>query len=79
MFSLCENFVNVQLDHMEYRKNGNCKRKSRVNFIVQFYVVWILRLINVTTELIDYTMLLYLQGIILNILFVQVSIPKLII
>ena len=29
-FSLCSNFVNVPLDHMELRKNGNYKRKSRV-------------------------------------------------
>ena len=51
----------------------------RVHYLFQFYVVWILRLINFTIELTDYMMLLYLQGIILNLLFVQSSIPKLII
>ena len=30
MSSLCWNFANVQLDHMELKKNKNCKRKSRV-------------------------------------------------
>ena len=85
----------------ESKKNGNCKRKSRVqklayctlrdlaikldvhgrhcmlshlyvNYLFQFYVVWILRLT-------DYMMLLYLQGVILNMLFVQSVIPNLII
>ena len=43
------------------------------------HIVWILRLMNFTIELIDYMMLLYLQGVILNMLFVQSLIPKLII
>ena len=46
------------------------------SLLFQFYVVWILRLINFTIELTDYMMLLYLQGVTLNMLFVQ---PKLII
>ena len=84
------------------KKNGNCKRKSRVQKLAnctlrdlaaklddhgrhcmlsylgsfQFYVVWILRLINFTIELTDHMMLLYLQGVILNMLFVQSLIPK---
>ena len=91
------------------KKNGNCKRKSRVqklanctlrdlatkldvhgrhcmlsylsslHYLFQFYVVWILRLINFTIELTDYMMLLYLQGVTLNMVFVQSLIPKLII
>ena len=32
-----------------------------VHYLFQFYVVWILRLINFTIELTDYMMLLYLQ------------------
>ena len=39
---------------------------------------WIPRLINFTIDLIDYMILLYLQGVILNMLFAQSSIPKLI-
>ena len=42
------------------------------------FVVWILRLINFTIELTDYMMLLYLQGVTLNMLFAQSLIPKLI-
>ena len=38
---------------------------------------WILRLINFTIELTDYMMLLYLQGVTLNMLFVQSLILKL--
>ena len=43
--------------------------------LFQFYVVWILGLINVKIELTDYMMLLYLQGAIHNMLFVQSLIP----
>ena len=46
---------------------------------IQFYVVWILRLINFTIELTDYMMLLYLQGVTINMLFIQSLILKLII
>ena len=48
----------------------------QVHDLFQFYVVWILRLINFMIELTDYMMLLYLQGIKLNMLFVQSLIPK---
>ena len=43
----------------------------KVHYIFQFYIVWIQRLINFTIELTDYMMLLYLQGVILKLLFVQ--------
>ena len=86
---------------MELSKNGNCKRKSRVqklayctlrdlvakldvhgrdcmlyilvHCLFQFYVV------NFTIEQTNDMMLLYLQDVILNMLFVQSLIPKLII
>ena len=48
-------------------------------YLFQFKLVWIQRLINFAKELTDYMMLLYLQGIILNMLFVQSLILKLII
>ena len=50
-----------------------------IHYLFQFYVVSMLRLINFTIELADYMMLLDLQCVILNMLFVQSSIPKLII
>ena len=48
----------------------------KVHYLFQFYVIWIRRLINFAIDLIDYMMLLYLQGVILNMLFVQSSIPR---
>ena len=57
----------------------NPGRHCMLSYLFQFYVVWILRLINFTIELTDFMMLLYLQGVTLNILFVQSLIPKLII
>ena len=39
-------------------------------------MVWILRLINFTIDLIDKLVLLYLLGVVLNMLFVLSSIPK---
>ena len=56
-----------------------CTLHIKVHYLFQFYVVWILRLINFTIELTDYMLLLYLQGVTLNMLFVQSLIPKLII
>ena len=53
--------------------------RSSVHYLFPFYVVWILRLINFTIELTDYMMLLYLQGVVLNMLFLQSLISKLII
>ena len=54
--------------------------KNYDNYLFQFYVIWILRLIiNITIELTDYMMPLYLQGVIRNMHFVQSFIPKLII
>ena len=50
---------------------------SHLSYLFQFCIVWILRLINFTTELTDYMMLLYLQGVTLNMLFVQSLILKL--
>ena len=48
----------------------------KIHYLLQFYVIWIRRLINFAIDLIDYIMLLYLQGVILNMLFGQSSIPK---
>ena len=57
-------------------------RRSMVSYLsslpFKFYVVWILRLTNFAIYLIDYMMMLYLLGVILNMLFAQTSIPKLI-
>ena len=106
VFSLLEFRKRTARSH-GIKKNGNCKRKSRVqklanctlrdlatkldvhgrhcmlsyliHYLFQFYVVWILRLINFTIELTDYMKLLYLQDVTLNMLFVQSLIPKLII
>ena len=106
VFSLLEFRKRTARSH-GIKKNGNCKRKSRVQKLanctlrdiatkldvhgrhcmlsylsslpISVLRVWILRLINFTIELTDYTMLLYLQGVTLNMLFVQSLIPKLII
>ena len=103
VFSLLEFRKRTARSH-GIKKNGNCKRKSRVQKLanctlrdlaakldvhgrhymlsylsslpISVYIVWILRL---TVELTDYMMLLYLQSVILNMLFVQSLIPKLII
>ena len=105
VFSLLEFRKRTARSH-GIKKNGNCKRKSRVQKLanctlrdlatkldvhgrhcmlsylsslpISVYVVWILRLINFTIELADYMMRLYLQGVTLNMLFVQSLIPKLI-
>ena len=89
------------------KKNGNCKRKSRVQKLANCTLRDLAAKLDVhgrhnmlsylsslpisvlhsldteankfTIELTDYMMLLYLQGVILNMLFVQSLIPKLII
>ena len=107
MSSLCYNFLKHTGRSHGIKKNGNCKRKSRVqklanctlrdlgtkldvhgrhcmlsylsSLAISLCIVWILKLINFTIELTDYMMLLHLQGVTLNMLFVQSLIPKLII
>ena len=84
--------VNAKLVFQETQKLANCTLRDLAAkldvhgrhcmlsyYLFQFYVVWLLRLINFTIEIKDYMMLFYLQGVILNMLFVQSLIPKLII
>ena len=105
VFSLLEFRKRTARSH-GIKKNGNCKRKSRVQKLanctlgdvatkldvhgrhcmlsylsslpISVLRSLLVRLINFTIELTDYMMLLYFQGVTLNMLFVQSLIPKLI-
>ena len=106
VFSLLEFRKRTARSH-GIKKNGNCKRKSRVQKLANCTLrdlatkldvhgrlcmlsylsslpISVLRSLdteanNFTIEQTDYMMLLYLQGVTLNMLFVQSLIPKLII
>ena len=64
MFKKLANFTLRDLRSMFMA--GIVRFHIKVHYLFQFYVVWILRLINFTIELIDYMLLLYLQGVTIN-------------